>query len=328
MHESDIACDIDPEGESGSETLRFVVGEAEAGWRLDRFAADAVADLSRTYARQLIEDAHILLNTREARPSSLVQPNDVITIRRPLAKPTDLVAQAIPLNIVYEDADVVVIDKPAGMVVHPAPGHPDGTLVNALLARYPDITVGSDLRPGIVHRIDRDTSGLLVVARNDAARHHLQRQQQARTMHKLYLAVVEGRFKEVEGVIDAPIGRHPTDRKRMTVLAEGRPARTHWRVVEELGAYTMISARLETGRTHQIRVHFAYKSRPLLGDPLYGPRKQRATFGLTRQFLHAHQLGFILPSTDEWVEFSAPLPPDLLEALAKLRARVGHDDAI
>jgi 23S rRNA pseudouridine1911/1915/1917 synthase len=306
----------------GEDVLRLVVEAGDDGQRLDRFAAEHVPDLSRSYAHQLIEDAHIRVNGNDARPSLLVRAGDVVTIFRPVAQPTDLVAQDIPLNVVYEDADVVVIDKPAGLVVHPAPGHPDGTLVNALLARYPDITVGGDLRPGIVHRLDRDTSGLLVVARNDAARHYLQAQQQARAMRKAYLVVVEGRFKEPEGVIDAPIARHPTDRLRQAIVSNGRAARTHWAVLEDLGEYTLLEARLETGRTHQIRVHFAYKSRAVLGDPLYGPKKPRATFGLSRQFLHAYRLGFELPSNGEWAEFESPLPADLQAALDKLRARV------
>jgi len=301
--------------------LRLVVSLDAEGARIDRYVADAVVDLSRSYAHQLIEDAHILLNGRDARPSTPVRVGDVVTVRRPISQPTDLIAQDIPLNVVYEDADVVVVDKPAGMVVHPAPGHLNGTLVNALLARYPDITVSGNVRPGIVHRLDRDTSGLLVIARNDRALHLLQEQQQARTMLKVYLAVVEGRFKESEGLIDAPLGRHPTDRKRMAILPNGRPARTRWQVIEDLGDYTLIEARLETGRTHQIRVHCAYKSRAVLGDPLYGPRKPRTTFGLTRQFLHAHRLGFVLPSNDQWTEIESPLPPDLLAALEKLRMR-------
>jgi 23S rRNA pseudouridine1911/1915/1917 synthase len=305
----------------GDEQLQFTVEPDHDGSRLDRFVAGSVADLSRSYAQQLIEDAHIRLNGRDARPSSPVRTGDVVTVLLPVARPTDLVAQDIPLAVVYEDADVAVIDKPAGMVVHPAPGHPDGTLVNALLARYPDITVSGDLRPGIVHRLDRDTSGLLVVTRHDRARHSIQAQQQARTMTKAYLAVVEGRFKEPTGLIDAPIARHPTDRKRQAIVADGRDARTHWRVLEDLGDYTLIEARLETGRTHQIRVHFAYKSRPVLGDPLYGPRKPHATFGLARQFLHAYRLGFALPSSGEWVEFESPLPDDLRTVLEKLRAR-------
>jgi 23S rRNA pseudouridine1911/1915/1917 synthase len=305
----------------GEEQLQLTVEPAQDGARLDRFVAERVNDLSRSYAHQLIEDAHIRLNGHDARPSSPVRTGDIVTVRLPVARPTDLVAQDIPLTVVYEDADIAVIDKPAGMVVHPAPGHLDGTLVNALLARYPDITVSGDLRPGIVHRLDRDTSGVLVITRNDRARHAIQAQQQARTMTKAYLAVVEGRFKEAEGRIDAPIARHPTDRKRQAIVANGREARTHWRVLEELGEYTLIEARLETGRTHQIRVHFAYKSRPVLGDPLYGPRKPRATFGLERQFLHAYRLGFALPSSGEWAEFEAPLPEDLRAALEKLRTR-------
>jgi 23S rRNA pseudouridine1911/1915/1917 synthase len=318
-----VAADETTTGEPSSRVpLSLVAQEADAGMRLDRFVAARVADLSRSYARQLIDDGHILLNGRDARPSEPVRPGDIVTVRRPLPRPTDIAAQDIPLTVVYEDADVVVVDKPAGMVVHPAPGHPDGTLVNALLARYPEITIGDDLRPGIVHRLDRDTSGLLVVARNEGALRHLQAQQQARTMTKLYLAVVEGRFKEPEGVIDAPIGRHTHDRTRMAVLASGRAARSHWRVLEDLGEYTLLEVRLETGRTHQIRVHFAHKSRPVLGDPLYGPRKPRATFGLQRQFLHAHRLGFALPSTGAHVAFESPLPPDLQAALEKLRARV------
>ncbi|HNP70944.1 MAG TPA: RluA family pseudouridine synthase [Kouleothrix sp.] len=313
--------DSAPDARRHAEVLRLAVEPSDEGARLDRYVADRIADLSRSYARQLIEDGHIRLNGADARPSAALRAGDVVLVLRPIAQPTDLLPQPIPLDVVYEDGDVVVIDKPAGMVVHPAPGHLDGTLVNALLARYPDITVGSDLRPGIVHRLDRDTSGLLVVARNDAARHSLQAQQQAHTMAKAYLAVVEGRFKEPSGLIDAPIARHPTDRLRQAIVASGRSARTHWRVLEALGEYTLIEARLETGRTHQIRVHFSYKSRPLLGDPLYGPKKPRATFGLARQFLHAYRLGFALPSSGAWAEFESPLPADLQAALNKLRAQ-------
>jgi 23S rRNA pseudouridine1911/1915/1917 synthase len=307
--------------EQADERLTLTVGPEQAGERLDRFATEHVPDLSRSYAQQLIEDNHIRLNGKDARSSVILRAGDVVTVWRPLAQPTDLVPEAIPLDVVYENDELVVVNKPAGMVVHPAPGHPRGTLVNALLARYPDIVIGGDLRPGIVHRLDRETSGLLVVARNDRALRHLQAQQQARTMTKIYLAVAEGRFKEASGVIDAPISRHPNDRTRMTVTPDGRHARTHWQVLEDLGEYTLVEVRLETGRTHQIRVHFAYKSRPLLADPLYGPKKPRATFGLTRQFLHAQQLGFDLPASGERAEFSAPLPEDLAQALVKLRSR-------
>lgn len=299
--------------------LRLTVDEQSGGERLDRFVARHVEDLSRSYARQLIDDGHIRINQRDVKPSQIVQHGDVVTIRRPLPQPTDILPEPIDLHIIYEDADVVVVNKAAGMVVHPAPGHLTGTLVNALLARYPDMYVSGNMRPGIVHRLDQDTSGLLVVARNDRAWQFLTAQQKARTMHKAYLAVVEGRFKEPAGIIDAPIGRHPTDRKRMAVLAEGREARTRYQALEELGDYSLVEARLDTGRTHQIRVHFAFKSRPVLGDPLYGPRKPRATFGLGRQFLHAYRLGFVLPSDDSWHEFEAPLPADLAAVLEKLR---------
>lgn len=290
--------------------------------RLDRYVALVVSRLSRSYVQHLIETGHILVNQRPARASQVVQPGDVILVRQPVPRPTELMAEELPLTVVYEDADLVVIDKAAGMVVHPAPGHPRGTLVNALLARYPDMRVGAELRPGIVHRIDQDTSGLLVVARHEQALRALTAQQQAHEMHKAYLAVVEGPMKELEGVIDAPIGRHPRDRQRQAVVTNGRAARTHYRVLEQLGAYTLMEARLETGRTHQIRVHFAHQQRPVLGDPLYGRRKSRPTFGLQRQFLHAYRLGFVVPSSGVWREFTSPLPADLARTLEKLRSLV------
>jgi 23S rRNA pseudouridine1911/1915/1917 synthase len=301
-----------------AEQIQFTVGTQQAGSRLDRFVADCIPDLSRSYAQQLIADNHIRVNGRDARPSLVLQPGDSVTVVRPLPQPTDLLAEDLPLAVVYEDADVVVIDKPAGLVVHPAPGHSSGTLVNALLGRYPDMAISGDIRPGIVHRLDRDTSGLIVIARNDRAKDDLQEQQRQRTMRKAYLALIEGRFKEPEGLIDAPIARLPSDRKRMGVVHGGREARTHWRVLEELGAFQLIEARLETGRTHQIRVHLAFKSRPVVGDPLYGPKKARATFGLARQFLHAYQLGLRLPSGG-WRDFESPLPEDLRVALEKAR---------
>jgi 23S rRNA pseudouridine1911/1915/1917 synthase len=305
-----------------AETIDIIVDSHAVGMRIDRFVAEHVADLSRSYARQLIESTHIRVNERSVRPSTTLKAGDQVRIELPAPQATDLIAEDIPLTIVYEDSDVVVINKPAGMVVHPAPGHPRGTLVNALLARYPDLVVAGDLRPGIVHRLDRETSGLLVVARHDQALHHLQAQQQARSMRKRYTTIVEGTFRESQGTIDAPIGRHPTDRLRMAVVANGRPARTHWQLQEQLGAYALLMVQLETGRTHQIRVHFAHQHHPVLGDPLYGPKRPRTTFGLTRQFLHASQLGFCLPTSGEWVEFQTELPADLAEVLAKIRRSV------
>jgi 23S rRNA pseudouridine1911/1915/1917 synthase len=300
--------------------VKLLVEPEQAGTRLDRYVAGAVADLSRSYAQQLISQGHIQVNEQAARASQQVRPGDTVTVVLPEPQPTDLRAEDLPLMVVYEDADVVVVEKAAGMVVHPAPGHASGTLVNALLARYPTMHVGGSLRPGIVHRLDQDTSGLLVVARTDEALREMVAQQKAHRMLKAYLAVVEGRMKTPAGVIDAPIGRHPTDRIRQAIVANGREARTHYRVQEELGSYTLVEAQLETGRTHQIRVHFASLHRPLLGDPLYGPRKPRSTFGLRRQFLHAHRLGFYLPGDGTWREFQSPLPPDLAATLDKLRA--------
>lgn len=300
-----------------SEPIMIKVDSDAQPMRIDRFLAEQLPDVSRSYAQQLISDGHVRVDDRSTKPSYQIQPGDQIEVTLPLPKPSDLVAENLPLNIVYEDDDLLVVDKPAGMVVHPAPGHPTGTLVNALLYHYPNIRIGDDLRPGIVHRIDRDTSGLLVVAKNDRAKLHLQTQQQAREMRKVYTALIHGHFKEQQGVIDAPIDRHPTDRMRMAVVADGRSARTHYRVCEELGPFSLVEARLETGRTHQIRVHFHHKHHPVVGDPLYR-NKGATTLGLQRQFLHAQRLGFARPDGD-WVEFASPLPDDLQSVLDKLR---------
>jgi 23S rRNA pseudouridine1911/1915/1917 synthase len=208
------------------------------------------------------------------------------------------------------------------MVVHPAPGHATGTLVNALLYHYPDIQINGDLRPGIVHRIDRDTSGLLVVAKHDRAKARLQEQQQARTMTKIYLALIEGHFREPSGTIEAPIDRHPTDRLRMAVVQTGRPSRTDYQELERLGSYSLVEARLHTGRTHQIRVHFAQKHHPVAGDALYGPRRNTRPLGLSRQFLHAHRLGFERLD-GQYIEVISSLPPELQSVLDHLRAEHG-----
>jgi 23S rRNA pseudouridine1911/1915/1917 synthase len=292
----------------------------DAGERLDRFVARSVAELSRSLVQQLVDDGRVTVNGRLARPSFTLRGGERVEVTVPPPEPTAIAPEAIPLCVIHEDDDVVVVDKPASMVVHPAPGHAGGTLANALLARYPEMQINGGVRPGIVHRIDQDTSGLLVVARNDRAMQALTEQQRARTMLKVYLAVVEGRFREPEGAIDAPIGRHPADRLRMTVTPSGRDARTHYKVLEELGDYTLLEVRLETGRTHQIRVHMLHRSRPVLGDQTYGPRRQRQSFGLSRQFLHAHRLGFHHPADGAWREFTSPLPGDLEEALRRLRA--------
>jgi 23S rRNA pseudouridine1911/1915/1917 synthase len=297
------------------------VSPQQAGSRLDRYVAEHIETISRSQVQQLVQNRHILVNQQSAKPAQILRQGDVVTVSLPPPQPTELTPEPIPLDIVYEDRDVVVINKPAHMVVHPSAGHSSGTLVHALLARYPDMHISGDIRPGIVHRLDQDTTGLLVVARHDEAMRLLTAQQQARTMHKAYLTVVEGRMKTTSGVIDAPIGRHPTDRKRQAVVASGREARTHYTVLEPLGDYTLLEVVLETGRTHQIRVHLSHIQRPVLGDSLYGPRKPRARFGLQRQFLHAYKLGFVLPSSNQWHELTVPLPKDLEEALRKLRAK-------
>jgi 23S rRNA pseudouridine1911/1915/1917 synthase len=301
------------------EEIVLQVEAGDGGSRLDRFVAARVPALSRSFIRQLIDGEDLTVNARPAKASYAVRVGDQIALQVPPATPSELIAEPIPLTVVYEDDDVVVIDKAAGMVVHPAPGHPSGTLVNALLYRYPAMRIANDLRPGIVHRLDQGTSGLMVVARNDRAMQHLAEQQRQRSMTKIYLAVVEGPFKHESGTIDAPIGRHPVDRKRMAVVPEGRAARTHYRALEALGDYTLLELRLETGRTHQIRVHLQHIQRPVLGDPLYNSKRSKPSFGLARQFLHAHRLGFALPSNNEPREWSAALPEELSVVLHKLR---------
>ncbi len=298
---------------------------SEGGERLDKYVAEMVADLSRSRVQKLIEEGLITVNGGVAKQSYPVGSGDEILVRIPQPEPMEVKPQAIPLDIVYEDRDIIVVDKPPGMVVHPAYGHRTGTLVNAVLAHYPDLAgVGDARRPGIVHRLDKDTSGLIIVAKSDAARRHLQRQFKRREVHKIYLALLEGSLEPARGVIEAPIGRDKRRRKRMAVVEGGREARTEYRVVEYFddagGAsrpHTLVEAEPETGRTHQVRVHFASIGHPLVGDPVYGFRKQ--PLSLPRQFLHAQTLGFRLPDSDEYIELTAELPDDLRAVLEELR---------
>ena len=275
--------------------------------------------LSRSRLRDLALDGCVTLNGDAARPAQRVKPGDAIKVCVPQARqPEDLTPQDIPVSVVYEDGDVVVVDKPAGLPVHPGPGHPDGTLVNALLARCPDIRgIGGELRPGIVHRLDLDTSGLLVVAKTQLAHQNLTEQMKRREMFKEYAAVAVGLVTPESGIIDAPIGRDPRHRQRMAVTAGGRVARTHYRTEEDLSGHTLLAVQLETGRTHQIRVHLAYLGYPVLGDDVYG----KASALLDRQFLHAAVLGFRHPTTDRWMEHRAGLPFELDCALSTLRVR-------
>ena len=244
-----------------------------------------------------------------------------MTVRIPEAEPASVEAEDIDLDILYQDADVAVVFKPSGMVVHPAAGNERGTLVNALLKHLDNLSgIGGEIRPGIVHRIDKDTSGLLLVAKNDHAHVSLSDQIRAHSVHRAYQAIVIGNLRDDEGFVDAPIGRHPTDRKRMAVVPGGREARTNWRVLERLRGATLIEARLTTGRTHQIRVHMASIGHPVLGDPVYGPKKSPYPVA-GGQLLHAFQIGFVHPVTGEEMRFTAPPEPRFLEWLEKLRIR-------
>lgn len=285
--------------------------------RLDRFVAQAVPELSRSYIQQLIEDGSILVDGQARRPAFKMTSGEVVTVAVPPPAEFDLLPEDIPLDIVYEDADVLVIDKPAGMVVHPAPGHPRGTVVNAVLAHAPDIAVNGTKRPGIVHRLDKDTSGLMVIAKSDRAQNSLAQQWQARTVEKGYIALVAGSVDEEEASIDAPIGRDPKNRQRMAVVRGGRDALTHFTVRERFSEAILLDVQIDTGRTHQIRVHLAFIGNPVVGDPIYGDRQSTriaAEIGLERQFLHAAVLGFRLPDGKP-MRFTAPLADDLRAAL-------------
>ncbi len=290
--------------------------------RLDQLLAKAVPQLSRSQLQKFIRQGRVLLASQTVRPSTAVQPGDVITLRLPSAEPPTLQPETVPLDVVFEDEALVVINKPAGMVVHPAQGHISGTLVNALLACYPDLAAmtlsdsDSTDRPGIVHRLDRDTSGLMIVARTPAALRHLQQQFKSRTVKKIYLALVFGRPEVAEGIIDVPLGRDPRFRQKIAPRAGGKPARTHYRLLEDFGQYSLLEIGLETGRTHQIRVHLAWLKCPVVGDTVYGRKKN--ALGLKRQFLHAWRLRFQHPRSGEMIQLEAPLDPDLQVVLDQL----------
>lgn len=309
------------------ELLRATVPESERGERLDAYLSRAFP-LSRSAAGRLLESGCVCVTPGKAEKNYRLAGGEQVTVSVPEPESEEAKPENIPLDIVYEDSDVAVINKPAGMVVHPAAGHGEGTLVNALLYHCGDSLsgVGGVIRPGIVHRIDKDTSGLLVVAKNDAAHLALSAQLKTHEVSRIYEAIALGGFREETGTVDAPIGRHPTDRKKMAVVRKpgaGRPAVTHYRVLEPLGAFTHLECRLETGRTHQIRVHMASLGHPLLGDPLYGgdgtrfEACHRALFH--GQCLHAGTLSFRHPATGEPMTFHAPLPADFAAILAILK---------
>ena len=301
-------------------TLHLKAETEDAGTRLDAFVASRANGLTRSQAARYIEEGRVSVDGKPAVKSCRITGGEAVTVDVPEVRDTALTAQDIPLDVVYEDADVIVVNKPAGLVVHPAPGHPDGTLVNALLHHCGSSLsgIGGEKRPGIVHRIDRDTSGLLIAAKNDYAHQALAAQLQDHSLYREYEAVCVGGLREDRGTVDAPIGRHPTDRKKMCVdRKNGRPAVTHWTVLERFPGYTHIQCRLETGRTHQIRVHLASIGHPLLGDVVYGAKKPVP--GLAGQCLHARRLSFVHPRTGERVTVVCPLPAYFTQVLTKLR---------
>jgi 23S rRNA pseudouridine1911/1915/1917 synthase len=286
--------------------------------RLDRFLAEHAIDLSRSAAARLIKSHLVRVNGRPADPADRVAVGDVVEFEIPEAYVADAEAEAIPLEVLYEDDDLAVINKPAGMVVHPAPGHHTGTLVHALLGRGGSWSaVGGVSRPGIVHRLDKGTSGLIVVARNDVSHRALSAQLKDRSLSRTYLAIVQGRIKDAAGELEGAIGRHPKERKRMAVVSGGRFARTRYEVVERGAGHTLLRCDLDTGRTHQIRVHLAAIGHPVVGDKEY--RGDRPGLRPPRLFLHCEHLQFNHPRTDEVLSLDSPLPPDLAEALARLR---------
>ena len=301
------------------EPIRLRASEESKNQRLDAFLASSLDGLTRSQAARLIESGEVAVNGKTAGKSYKLAGGEDIAVTLPEPEPVEAVPQDIPLDVVYEDADVIVVNKPSGMVVHPAPGHPDGTLVNVLLYHCAGTLsgVGGALRPGIVHRIDRDTSGLIIAAKNDAAHQYLSAQLADHTLARTYECIVVGALREDRGTVDAPIARHPTDRKRMAVVAGGREAVTHWEVIARYPGYTHVRCRLETGRTHQIRVHMAYIGHPILGDTVYGAKKEVP--GLTGQCLHAVGLRFLHPRTHEVVELFCPLPEEFTRMLQKIR---------
>ena len=310
--------------------LSFLVHSQDSSKRLDVFLSQKGPALSRSQIKKLIETGKVQIDGRKAKAGLRLRENEVVTLTIPEPRRLEIEAEAIPLKVLYEDRHLIVVDKPAGLVVHPGAGNYSGTLVNALLHRCPDLAgIGGVLRPGIVHRLDKDTSGVLVVAKDDLAHRSLSDQFRKHTAERNYVGIVFGQLSE-EGQVDAPVGRHPTQRKKMSARPwKGREARTYWRVLERFRSFNLAEFRLQTGRTHQIRVHLSSIGHPILGDPLYGGRKRLASVEslplrqglrrLKRQALHATSLGFVHPVTGDVLKFSSPLPEDIQEAIALLR---------
>ncbi|OPH47534.1 RNA pseudouridine synthase [Paenibacillus ferrarius] len=302
-----------------SEIVEWTVEKQFAKERIDKFITEALEeDVSRTLIQQWVKDGHVKVNGKEIKPNYKLAEQDVIALQIPEPQGVELAAENIPLTVVYEDADLIVINKQRGLVVHPAPGHYSGTLVNALMYHCKDLSgINGELRPGIVHRIDKDTSGLIMSAKNDKAHASLAEQLKAHTVNRKYIALVHGHLQHDQGTIDAPIGRDSHDRKMYTVTEKNsKTAVTHFVVLERFGDFTLVELKLETGRTHQIRVHMKFIGHPLVGDPMYGKSKGMLMDG---QALHAAILGFKHPRTGEWLQFEAPMPADMDNLLQTIR---------
>ena len=308
----------------GARTIELRPERADIGMRLDKYVAREISDLSRSYLQQLIDEHKVRVDGQSRRAAFKLTPGEVVVVNVPAPVVDELLPEAMDLNIVFEDDDVIVIDKPAGLVVHPAPGHASGTLVNGLIHHAPGMSVGGTMRPGIVHRLDKDTSGLIVAAKNDRARNSLVAQWEARTVEKRYIALVHGVLADDQVTVDAPIGRDPMQRQRMAVIPAGRNAVTHLRATERFAQanLTLVEAEIETGRTHQIRVHAAFIKHPIIGDEVYGRLRadgKRTDSRVRRQFLHAAVLAFDLPDGTR-ARFESELPQDLAKALGRIRA--------
>ena len=321
QNQNELEQEFDQELED-RESTAWTIADEQAGERIDKFIAERMTELSRTQVQDLIESESILVNEKKTKANYKLRSGDRITLVLPEPEEVTLVAEDIPLDVYYEDSDVIVVNKPRGMVVHPAAGHASGTLVNALLYHCKDLSgINGEVRPGIVHRIDMDTSGLLMAAKNDVAHRHLAGQLKEHTVTRKYVAVVHGLIEHDLGTIDAPIGRHTVHRQQMAVTREGgREAITHFQVLERLNKHTVVELKLETGRTHQIRVHMEFIGHPLVGDPKYGSQK-RNRYGhiIQGQALHAQVLGFVHPRTGEYLEFSTEIPDDMKQLIEYLR---------
>lgn len=299
----------------------YEVQENEAGLRIDKYLSELINNMSRSFIQQIMDEGNVKVNNKIVKSNYKIRIKDSILVNIPEPEPLRVEPENIPLDILYEDNDVIVVNKPQGMVVHPAVGNYTGTMVNALLAHCRDLSgINGVIRPGIVHRIDKDTSGVLVVAKNDYAHNSLSQQLKDHSMNRIYVALAEGSIKQQEGIVDAPLGRHPSDRLKFAVVKQGKNAVTHYKVLENFNSATLIQCKLETGRTHQIRVHMAYIGHPLLGDPLYGFKRQR--FNLQGQMLHAKTLGFIHPTQNKYMEFESKLPEHFEKILNILKSEL------